>query len=253
MSAPERLLSGEATDFERELLGSWQARQPSPEARAKTLARVGIGIGAMALTATTAKTAGGSIAPKAIVATSTLMKWLALGAVGATLTGGTIGYIHHVRHVDVTESTGSAEAASPPDVHTRAQNAPSSSSSPSAAIAVPPIELGPETVPLPKAAKGRPSLTVPKSTLDDEVAMIAEARHAEASGNSAAALDLLNTYDLRYPLGSLAQESTEIRIGALIQQGNRPAAERLAARFIATHPSSLDVRNIRRALDPVRP
>jgi hypothetical protein len=140
--------------------------------------------------------------------------------------------------------------------------------SPTTNEAAPPIELGPDTAPLPHAAASRSdrpqtpraTATTPskaasasKSTLDDEVATIDEARRAEGAGDFASALRLLDAYDVKYRGGSLARESTEIRIQALVQQGNRPAAERLAARFIASHPSSLDVRNIRRALDPGRP
>jgi hypothetical protein len=256
MSTPERLLAGKATAFERQLLGSWQARQPSAAARAQVLAhvtRVGIGVGTVALAATTAKTAGGSIAPKALVASSALVKWLTIGAIGATLTAGTVGYVHHIRQIEVAEpSTVTAPLQirifTPPTPP--AQNAP-----PVAKADSPAIELGPSMAPAAdnRGAPRSRDVATPKSTLDDEVAMVARARAARAAGDAAGAIQLLDTYDSKYPAGSLVRESTELRIEALIAQGNRPAAERLAERFIASHPSSLDVRNIRRALDRAAP
>jgi hypothetical protein len=252
MSGPDRrLLDGEATEFERALLGSWHARQPSSEARARTLARVGMGVGAAAVAATTAKTAGGSIAPKAVVASSALLKWIGFAAIGTSVTVGTLAYVHHDRQLEASRSSSAAEPAENGPRPAPAVTAPASSGTVSTPTA---IELGPDmargAVP---AVHSKSAPTTAKSTLDDEVAMVAEARQAEATGNPASAIQLLDAYDLKYPNGSLARESTEIRIQALIQEGNRPAAERLAARFIASHPSSLDVRNIRRALDPDRP
>ena len=67
MSDPKRLLSGGMSDmsglgdFEKELLGSWQAEQPSDAARARAMAIVGLGLGAATATgtATTATAAKG--------------------------------------------------------------------------------------------------------------------------------------------------------------------------------------------------
>jgi hypothetical protein len=252
MSTPERLLAGKATAFERQLLGSWQARQPSAAARAQVLARVGIGVGTVALAATTAKTAGGSIAPKALVASSALVKWLTIGAIGATLTAGTVGYVHHIRQIEVAQPSA---VTAPVELPTPTPNVASVPGVAKAPPATPAIELGPSMAPAadPRGAPRSRDVSTPKSTLDDEVAMVARARAARAAGDSAGAIQLLDTYDAKYPAGSLARESTEIRIEALIAQGNRPAAERLAERFIASHPSSLDVRNIRRALDRATP
>ncbi len=78
MKEPTRLLSGGASDFERELLRSWEAEQPSEEERAKVLAMAGVGAGAAAVLAK----AGSSLAPKAGVTGVALAKWLLLGVVG---------------------------------------------------------------------------------------------------------------------------------------------------------------------------
>jgi hypothetical protein len=235
MSAPERLLAGEATDFERGLLGAWDQRQPSVETRAKVLALTGIGLGASVLTsAAAAKAAGTSIAPKAVLGWSAVtMKWIAVGLVGATATAGAVAYVRHTSQAPLQ----SAES-------TPAQRAPVSRPTPvatSTADTQRTIELGPDTVPAPRAktpSSGR------SSTLDDEVSMIDQARRAVASGDAPEALQIVGAYDTKYPGGALSQESTEIRIEALIAQGNRPAAERLATKFIAAHPSSPYVHRI---------
>ena len=78
MTAPQRLIDGGATEFERTLLHSWQSLEPSPEARARVFAKAGLGLGAAAVAATTAKAAGGSIAPKAVLASSVVLKCLGL-------------------------------------------------------------------------------------------------------------------------------------------------------------------------------
>ena len=104
MSDPARLLSGEANDFEKELIGSWNAEQPSEAGRASVLAMVGLGVGAATVAGTAAAAtkagavAGGSIAPKAVAAGSAaLLKWLAVGLVGVATAGAAVAYVRHQR------------------------------------------------------------------------------------------------------------------------------------------------------------
>jgi hypothetical protein len=259
MTSPQRLIDGDATDFERALLDSWQRLEPSREARAKTLAKLGMGVGAAAVVATTAKAAGGSIAPKAIVASSVFLKLLGVIVLGTTVTVGTLAYVHHDRQLRANGSTRASlseeqpRANAPPVTTNTASASGSGALAPSAGAAPPAVdvELGPNMAPNGSAvSRSRaPAVSNPKSTLDEEVAMVAEARQAEAQGDSARAIQLLDAYDQKFPNGSLARESTTLRIEALVAEGNRSAAEKVANRFLASHPSSLDVRNVRRALD----
>jgi hypothetical protein len=261
MSGPDRLLAGEATDFERELLGSWSRRQPSAEARARALAIVGLS-GALLTTAGAAavKAATTSIAPKAAFSGSTvMMKWIAIGLLGATATAGAVAYVRH-------ESRG--VASPPPGTLEVAPARPAVSPLPHAPVSVPPepppsaIELGDD--PAPGVRARTPQSAARSSTLDAEVAIIDQARRAIASGDPSAALQLVSGYDAKYGGGSgvapgdghgaLSQESTDIRIEALVLQGNRPAAERLATLFVTSHPSSPYVRHIRTLVgDPKSP
>ena len=245
MSGLERLLAGEATDFERELLGAWDRRQPSTEARARALALAGAGLGAAAVlssaSATAAKAATTSIAPKAVIGWSAvLVKWIAVGLVGATATAGAVAYVHHASLSGA--STESADTRSSPASTTQAKPVAAAPASPEPTTT---IELGPNATP---AAKAKAPSSARSSTLDDEVAMIDQARRAIANGDASAALQVVGSYDSKYPGGALSQESTEIRIEALLAQGNRGAAERLAAKFFASHPSSPYVHRIRALL-----
>ncbi|MGH7329189.1 MAG: hypothetical protein ACREJX_12635, partial [Polyangiaceae bacterium] len=75
MSDPDRLLlDAGAGSLERTLLDAWNEDRPTPEARAKTLAALGLASGVALGTAATA-----SVAPKAMVAgTAALLKWIGL-------------------------------------------------------------------------------------------------------------------------------------------------------------------------------
>ncbi|MGH7296275.1 MAG: outer membrane protein assembly factor BamD, partial [Polyangiaceae bacterium] len=61
---------------------------------------------------------------------------------------------------------------------------------------------------------------------------------ALAAGDAAGALRRVDAYDREFPRGALAQEATTLRIEALLRQGQRDAALRLADRFLAANPRS---------------
>jgi TolA-binding protein len=85
----------------------------------------------------------------------------------------------------------------------------------------------------------------PALGLGQQVAALDRARDALASGNAAGALRLVDEYDRQFPRGALAQEATALRIEALVQQGNRDAAGRLAERFLDANPRSPHAARIR--------
>jgi hypothetical protein len=252
MNEPDRLLTLGATDFERRVLGSWESRQPSEGARAKVLAAAGAVAATSAVLTATAK-AGGSVAPKAIAASSSLfMKWLVVGLVGATLVGGSVEYLRHSRLADPV-----AQVSAPPAPELGESSLPASGTQPAAAVPAPvdgtEIELAGRPGPGAPVPRSKASPAAPfdhKSTLDDEVTLIDQARRALASKDASSALQLVSSYDVKYPAGSLSQEATAIRIEALVLLGNRAAAERLATRFIASHPSSPYVHKIRALVSP---
>jgi hypothetical protein len=254
MKAPRTRIAEGATDFERDLLRSWERERPSDEARQGALALVGV---AAALggstTASTAAAAGlkaatGSMAPKAATLGATVLaKWAIVGAVVAVAAGGVA--VEHSRSSSketpvratvpvvapmvrsVATPPPSLQAAVPVPRATATVEAPLTSSQPPAAMLPPPA---------PAAQEPRPALG-----LGQQVAALDQARDALASGNASVAIRLVDDYDRQFPRGALAQEATALRIEALFLQGNRDAATHLADRFLAANPRSPHAARIR--------
>lgn len=76
----------------------------------------------------------------------------------------------------------------------------------------------------------------PSDELARELAMVDQARSALRSGNAAAALELVARYERTFKRQRFAPEASAIRIEALIAQGRRAEAARLARAFMARHP-----------------
>jgi hypothetical protein len=249
MSDPQRLLAEGASDFEKDLLRSWEAEQPSDAARAKVLAAAGLGV-ALTAAATATKlgaVAGGAVAPKAVAAAggAVVAKWLAVGAVGLALTGATVGYMRHaakVRRDEAAAAQGAAPANAPPK--------------PAPQVATPaPVSGGlPEVAPTaPAAPHARPRATAPRehpSALGEQVSALDSARRALASGDAAAAIHQLDDYEARFPEGALFEEAEVLRVEALVAEGDHAAAERAGQRFLAAHPNSPHAARVRALIAP---
>jgi TolA-binding protein len=224
MTDPVRLLaSADATDLEKQLLGSWSDERPAPAARDKTLAVLGLAGGAAA----GAATAGGSIAPKAI-ATGWLAvaKWLAVGvvAVGAAAAG--IGVAHRLgRHAGAPAATPSAPAPVVAVPAARATAAP-----PGTVIELP-------AAPAVRHAPAR-TVTAAPSSIGRQVAALDRARAALDQGDAPRAGRLVDEYEAAYPAGEFRQEADVLRIEALVREGKSEDAARAGRRFLATYPQS---------------
>lgn len=259
MSDPVRLLSrdGGATDFERELLGSWEGEQPTDEARTKVLAIAGLAAGAAGLSAATgavgkASAAGSSIAPKALaVGTASLAKWIVVGTVAAAAAGVTIYYgVARNAPSPVATAGGSAPQRSTSESIESAPLPPVSAALP--ALSAP---LSTKAVPEVSSARGaspsRRALSE-KATSDDalgeEVSFLDHARRALAGGDPAGALRQLDAFDARFPRGSLVEEAEVVRVEALLAEDDRASAAKVAARFLAAHPTSPHAARIRALL-----
>jgi hypothetical protein len=249
MSDPQRLLAEGASDFEKDLLRSWQAEQPSDAARARVLAAAGLGV-ALTAAATATKlgaAAGGSVAPKAIASAggAVLAKWLAVGAVGLALTGATVGYVRHAARVKRDEAAAARMAAQP--------SAPPELASQVAA----PLPANEGTLGLAPAAPAPPHtrarVTTPRehpSALGEQVSALDAAHRALASGDAASAIRQLDDYEARFPEGALFEEAEVLRVEALVATGDRAAAERAGQRFLAAHPNSPHAARVRALIAP---
>jgi hypothetical protein len=255
MSDPSRLVNGDAA-FESAVLRAWRDRQPSDAARMKTLTAVGLAGGVVAASGSAAAGIGGSVAPKALVASSSLLKWLAIAG-GLAATAGVIGYATlSTKPADAPRGAIQAPVSSAPASAPVPASAsvPSGSTGASGTTGAAERALPTPSIPATHAAtvtgaagaspKAVPALS-PASSLDEEVVAIDQARRALAGGDAQAALQLVDAYDAKYPNGALYQESTGIRIQALYRTGKRAMADKLAASFLAAHPTSPYARAIR--------
>jgi hypothetical protein len=264
MSDETRLLSreGEATEFEKELLGSWNAEQPSDEARARVLAMAALGAGVAAAAGTAAKAGaagGGSIAPTAAAAgTATIVKWLVVAAVGAVTAGTTLAY-HRFAHRAPAAPAEAAPVPSPPPRAEIAVPVPATSAVPSATPGGPPpggpaVQTGlPARSALPlrhpsSVGSGDKGARAADDALGEEVSALDRARRALAGGDAAGALRQLDDFEARFPRGALGEEAEALRIESLLAENDRAAAARVGARFLAAHPNSPHAERVRSLL-----
>ena len=243
MTAPRTRIAEGATDFERDLLRSWEQEQPSEAAREGALALVGTASTAAAAGLKAATGGAGSMAPKAAaLGVAALGKWAIVGAgvVALAVTGATVQYVRSSpKETPVTV----AIVAPPPSslAVAIAATATATAEAPPAPAPLPPVATAPTAPTSPTTLEPRP----PALGLGQQVAALDRARDALASGNAAGALRSVDEYDRQFPRGALAQEATALRIEALWQQGNRDAALHLADRFLAANPRSPHAARIR--------
>jgi hypothetical protein len=241
MSDPSRLVEGH-DQVEKGLLRSWSTRQPPDAARVATLAAVGLG------SVAGAAGAGASLAPKALVASSSLVKWLAVAG-GLVATAGAVGYASHELLPRPAPVLALPSGPSDPTVHPRPPAVPAPPApAETPALPTPPSHAGQPTAVSPRQAGGpvaAPKSAQSASALEEEVRAVDDARRTLHAGDAAGAIALLDAYEARYPAGALAQESAEVRIEALYRSGKRAQADVLAARFVAAHPTSPYARVIR--------
>ncbi len=222
MSDPVRLFDGSDSALERQLLGVARSERSSREARAKTLAALGITSSA-ALSAA----AVGAMATRASIAvgkTAWAKLLLSLSALGAVAIAPPVyrAWQRHHAAVDAHATVGRAAQA----------------------IAAPPAPTEMAAV---AAGAGidrdRPALDgtapVPAATLARELAALDVARTAAAHHDPRRAIALLDAYARAYPGGSLRPEAEILRIDALAQGGHAAAARYRAEAFVRRHPGSV--------------
>jgi len=98
-----------------------------------------------------------------------------------------------------------------------------------------------------KAPRPKETPVATTNHLQEETALLAEVNAALGAGQLRGALDLLDTYDRRFPNGILREESSATRVVALCQLEHGPRASALAKRFLSQHASSPLVPRVQRA------
>lgn len=280
MNDPRRWADGEsdATGFERDLVRASRELEP-PEGEKE---RIWVGIaasigpgdgpgGSAAPAAAGAVGASGATVAKgtaSAVVTLGLLKWAAIGAIGA---GAALGVHraasrpegHPVRAPSASplappaipslpapparvarsaepvpqapEPIRAAVPVSPPAPSASLQSIPAQSATTTGALLEPP----PPSASPPASAPPIPDSPDDRtSRLRDESRMVGEARSALRRGDALAALSVLDALHGKHPAGGLSQESEALRIEALARLGRRAEARARAENFLRLWPSS---------------
>jgi|HubBroStandDraft_1064217.scaffolds.fasta_scaffold110308_2 hypothetical protein len=243
------ILQDDPTEREKLLIDSARLDVPPAAAKGRMLAALGFA----AVTTTTAGAGGATT-----VATSgaaRLIKWLAISAIGSAITLGAVEGLSP----PLSEMAGNTPIA-------ESEAKPEPPSSPGRALDAPEWKV-PRTVPAPiptmRAVAAMPAVPAtpaakpvsgqgstfggspPQPTLTAEVAALAEARHALASGDAATSLGLLDGYDRRFAQPILTLEATVLRVEALVALGRIDEARGLARGMLAAHPDSPYAQRVR--------
>ncbi len=237
MDEPRRLRDDAESTVELLLLEAGTSYKSSADARAKTLAALGLA-GTAAVSAG-AVGMGSSLLGKAGAGWA---KVLLISGLGAGVMA-PIGYVTWNRlHSHPSESAQIATPAEAPKMSAPklvAPSAPAEAPEPAAA------EVEAPAVVLPKAD----AKTTSASALAAEVGALDAARAELTSGNPTGALAKLDEYSRAYPHGHLVLEAEVMRIDALAKSGQTGVAKKRAEAFLRRHPNSVLASRVRGFLD----
>jgi len=197
-------------------------------------------------------------------------KIAAVCVVVAAVAGGTTAVVRHTQHSAVTKPGPSPTvvvATTPPTTNKRSglpPLAPSPVIAPEATTATPPAttatvdtpaeskpvrpDPAPRVLPAPvttSASTATTTTVVTTSPLDDEIALVRDARSALRAGDASHSLAILDEHDRRFPGGALSEDCAAERIYALCALGRVDEARLLATRFLADHPVSPHAASVR--------
>jgi TolA-binding protein len=228
MTDPRRLLEEGASDFEVKLLRAGRGDAPSTGSRRRIM--VGLGVGG--ILTTTAVTTG---------ANASIKGWLAAAG------GGTLGALAIWSGVEVFSHSDEAPRAVPNKAVAAKVTAPARARE----VAPPPVEAAPP-VETPVAAElpavpDRPVKTAPAeaASLNDEIAVLEEARRALSTRDYGLALRTLDGYSKRFPRRKMGSEATVLRIETLAAKGDDAAARELGRAFLRATPRSPYAKRVR--------
>ncbi len=214
MAEMKRLLDGGGTPFERALLGAASRELPGPKLERRMRRALGIGF-----IATGVKLAMALVPVAAI----------------ALITAGVA-----LKQSEPKEDAVATPRPAAPPLAPAAVNPPAEKPAPTV-TEVPVAAVTPRALP-----SRRVERAVSPSDLKREIQLLDQARSAVQNGESARALELLRSYDQRYPRGAFRQEVAVLRVEALERRGERERANDLARKFVAENPDSPHVERVER-------
>jgi hypothetical protein len=203
MKDPRRLLDGDGTEEQRALLRAAALEEPAPDGRARLLGALGVtSASVVEAPAPAQSTAPGALTAGGSAVSATKLALLALG--GAAILGA--GALLWSR----------GETPAPRDMPS------AQSASPNA------LPAGDQVAP---AAE-------PTGSVAREIEAIERVRSELGRKDGQAALSALGRYASEHPRGVLAHEADVLRVEALLQAGDAPAALELAQQLLARHGES---------------
>lgn len=220
ISDPSRLRDESNSQLERALLGAGAVSPISAQARARTLAALGLAAGSATVLAGTAGAATLSAAK---------LTWTKL-VLGASLVGAAavpVGY-----YVSTHQSAPDTAAARSAPTRVR--------------TAAPAAESVDDMMEAPAAM---PSDAVARASLTRELAALDRARLTLSSGDAGGAIGQLDAYQRSFPRGRLALEAEVLRIDGLAKLGRTTEARQHAQTFVRLHPNSVLATRVRTHLD----
>lgn len=205
MKDPRRLLDGDGTEEQRALLHAAAIEEPAPDGRARLLGALGVTAASVAQTPAThaQSTAPGAVTAGTSAVSATKLALLALGSVALLGTGALLW--------PRAEQPAARDAA--------------------------PANKNAESAALPAAVQ--PAHTAqPVGSVALEIEALERVRSELARKEGQAALTALRRYASEHPRGALAHEADVLRVEALIQAGEAPAALELAQQLLRGHGDS---------------
>jgi hypothetical protein len=228
MTEPTRLVEMKADDFRERLLRAASDDAPAEGAHGRAHLALGfapIGAGAAPLVHSASKSLFTLFA-----------KWAGIGALAGAVTSTIAG--HTFESLTSGERISRARSAAPAPSPARVTGAAAPSNTQAAelpATDAPPATGATAILPAASAARAQQK---PSDSLADELRMVDAAREALSAGNPGEAIAALDRYRSRYPRARLGDESTALRIEALLARGSKSEAVALAHRFLSAHPTS---------------
>jgi RNA polymerase sigma-70 factor, ECF subfamily len=222
VTEPERYWDSPVGDARRRVVQSSQLDVPSPDAKAQTLALLGLE----------------GLAPVRSPSPRRFGRWLAVGVAGVALLGGWI--VRSRMPQQVATETSLAPRDPVPAVATSIPAA----GNPGVEVPIVGTVASPIAAAPPLPEKRREG----EDDLGAQLALIDGARAMLANGSARDALAQLREYDARYPAGALGPEALALRVEALLRSGEQARGRALGDRFVAQHPKSPYAARIRSLL-----
>jgi len=207
MKDPRRLLDGDGSEEQRVLLRAAALEEPAPDGRARLLGALGVTAASVVEPAAPSvqapSTAAGGLATGSSAVSATKLLLLALG--GAAFLG-----------------TGAL-------LWTRGEPSAGRDASPASSVGA--------SAALPAEDQAAPNVEQ-KGSVALEIEAIERVRSELARKDGQAALAALRRYASEHPRGVLSHEADVLRVEALLQDGNAPAALELAQQLLQRHGDS---------------